>query len=186
MSDRLLIYHCSPTLAGLKTGSMFSCMCDSLAEAEQAIAEWNRILEPKGLRTIILRFRNSRALIYVYRYSHLMTDLMQPGVSEFLKECGYENMKVEYMIQRLSDRIGNSEKFPHEIGLFLGYPLEDVKSFIANCGRNSCMTGYWKVYNNLDEARKTFMRYTKCTNVYTQKMKEGTSLDRLTVRSRYA
>ena len=29
MSEDLLIRHCSPTLAGIKTGNLFSCACAS-------------------------------------------------------------------------------------------------------------------------------------------------------------
>ena len=32
MSEELLIAHCSPTMAGLKTGSLFTCPMQSRAE----------------------------------------------------------------------------------------------------------------------------------------------------------
>ena len=51
--------------------------------------------------------------------------------------------------------------FPHELGLLLGYPVEDVLGFIRNEGRNYLYCGYWKVYGDVDAARITFDRYNQ-------------------------
>lgn len=51
-------------------------------------------------------------------------------------------------------------EFPHELGLFLGYPLLDVEGFINNDGKNYLMNGYWKVYQNVEYALNTFKIYT--------------------------
>ena len=50
-------------------------------------------------------------------------------------------------------------EFPHEIGLFLGYPVEDVKGFIKNRGKNCLYSGYWKVYGKMAEKAKLFERF---------------------------
>ena len=39
------------------------------------------------------------------------------------------------------------------------YPLRDVEMYIKNQGQNSLMTGYWKVYDNLENAKETFKKY---------------------------
>ena len=69
MSEELIIRHCSPTLAGLKTGSLFSCPFHSAEELRGGIAALNKTLVPKGLRVLPLQAKNGRALIYVYRVS---------------------------------------------------------------------------------------------------------------------
>ena len=71
--------------------------------------------------------------------------------------------------------------FPHEIGLFLGYPLEDVQGFIENCGKNYRLCGCWKVYGDPQAALRCFARYEKCARVYLQCYQNGHSLSRLTV-----
>lgn len=63
-------------------------------------------------------------------------DLRREGVEEILKECGYAGTSAEKALDHLERRIGQCEEFPHEIGLFLGYPLGDVRGFIENQGRN--------------------------------------------------
>ena len=48
------------------------------------------------------------------------------------------------------------QSFPHEIGVILGYPLEDVKGYMENGGQKCLLNGYWKVYNNPEEAKRKF------------------------------
>jgi hypothetical protein len=47
-------------------------------------------------------------------------------------------------------------EFPHEMGLLLGYPVEDVIGFVDNKGKDSLYTGYWKVYGNKDKKLRLF------------------------------
>ena len=48
----------------------------------------------------------------------------------------------------------NTKNFPHEIGVFLGYPLDDVIGFIEH--KPYYLVGDWKVYQNVNEAKKQF------------------------------
>ena len=73
----------------------------------------------------------------------------------------------------LRKRFATDDGFPHEIGLFLGYPLGDVMGYIENAGRNSKCSGCWKVYCNECEAMKLFAKFDKCKNVYRQLFAEG-------------
>ena len=65
---------------------------------------------------------------------------------------GYTEGSAEEMLGRLADRIGmyagRELVFPHEIGVFLDYPLADVEGFIRNAGRDYLLSGYWKVYHD--------------------------------------
>ena len=47
MSEDLLIRHCSPTLAGIKTGNLFSCACPSRKDLTRDLCRLNRKLVPK-------------------------------------------------------------------------------------------------------------------------------------------
>lgn len=71
--------------------------------------------------------------------------------------------------------------FPHEIGVFLGYPIEDVIGFINNKGCNFKCCGYWKVYGDKEKAIKEFARYDKCRMIYTKLWNQGRSILKLTV-----
>ena len=71
--------------------------------------------------------------------------------------------------------------FPHEIGVFLGYPLGDVEGFIANRGRNFTCCGCWKSYGDPDAARRHFAQLNKCTAVYLRLFHSGTPVLKLAV-----
>jgi len=167
MLDKMLIEHCSPTLGGLKTANLFSHPYSSGEELNSTISAWNKELNPKGVSLYILCIRGERALVYVCRTSMLENDLQSSGVPEFLMGYGYRKVSPSYCIEKLRERLQRSPVFPHEIGLFLGYPLEDVRGFIDNAGQNCKCAGYWKVYCNERETVKLFMKFKKCREIYT-------------------
>ena len=79
--------------------------------------------------------------------------------------------------------LAKAEGFPHEIGVFLDYPLEDVVGFIENAGQNYKCSGCWKVYCNECETRKLFAKYKKCREVYRRLWSQGRDIRTLTVAS---
>ena len=89
MSDELIVRHCSPTLAGLKAGSLFSCRCDSPCALTAELRRLIRALAPKGLRVLPLQVREGRALIYHYRPRALEKELRSSGARRLLEERGY-------------------------------------------------------------------------------------------------
>ena len=89
MSEELVVRQCAPTLAGIKTGSLFSCPCDSPEELRQEVRRINRLLAGKGLCLLPLRFDGSRALLYLYRPSRLRQDLEDAEAVRLLEESGY-------------------------------------------------------------------------------------------------
>lgn len=181
MSEEMLIRHCSPTLAGIKTGSMFSCSYESIEKMRAAVRLWNKALSKKGIRLVPLRYCRNRALIYIYRPSRLKNDLTDKAACNILKSCGYCEKTPESCISRLVKRLAECSEFPHEIGLFLGYPPEDVSGFINNKASGCKCVGCWKVYGDEAAARKTFEKYKKCTEVYYTQYTNGRSVERLTV-----
>lgn len=179
--ERQLIIHCSPTLASIKSANLFNYSYTSEDELEKQLADLNVQLGEKGIFLQALCRRNNKALIYVYRKNHLQKDLNRPGVGRFLRRYGYEQMEVEYALHRLKERLEKEGAFPHEIGIFLGYPLGDVIGFIQNAGKNCKCLGCWKVYCNECEAVKLFNRYQKCRTVYERLWENGRTVWQLTV-----
>ncbi len=84
----------------------------------------------------------------------------------FLAEQGYPDLRVEPAVDLLCARLAQGGAFPHEIGLFLGYPIDDVVAFIAHKGRDCLCCGCWKCYTDAEAAQKAFCRFRKCTSVY--------------------
>lgn len=74
-------------------------------------------------------------LVYVYRPTQVAAILQRGDVQDFLQSEGYTPGDAESMLAQLSQRLCCEEDFPHEIGVFLGYPLADVIGFIQNRGK---------------------------------------------------
>ena len=100
---------------------------------------------------------------------------------KFLRKYGYETSKSGECLDRLKRRFEESDCFPHEIGLFLDYPLSDVIGFIEQGGKNCKCCGVWKVYSNECETKALFDRFRKCTEVYQKVFARGRTLAQLTV-----
>ena len=112
MSDQYLVRHCAPTLAGLKTGSLFTCPYGCREELFCSIRRMNQRLLPKGLRVLPLRCSEHKALIYIYRPKKLTRDLTDPAAAEILQQHGYDNKTCERSIGNF-DSLANAVKYFH-------------------------------------------------------------------------
>jgi len=179
--ENYLIKHCSPTLASIKTANLFSYAFSCAKEFEYDLQRVNKVLNEKGVYVESLRVRGGKALIWVYRKSQLEERLQQADIARFLELYGYQLKQLSDVVKRLKERVFDSEKFPHEIGVFLGYPLSDVIAFIKYGGKHSKCTGCWKVYTNEYEAVRLFEMYERCHKVYRKMFLLGKSVKQLTV-----
>ena len=159
MSEDLLIRHCSPTLAGIKTGNLFSCVCPCRKELTRLVSGLNKKLVPMGIRILPLRVCQGRALIYVYRPHALENDLTDHQARELLLRYGYTPENLNACVIHLISRLRSEEEFPHEIGL----------------------QGCWKVYGDEKAAKRIFEKYDLCSKIYFQQWKQGRSIEQLTV-----
>jgi len=178
--ENLLIIHCSPTLIGLKQANLFSCPIEEDNKILSDLERYNTLLNPKGIYFKVLYQCNSRFFIMAYRKQPLLASLQEQKVVTFLSNIGYPLSSSandsENILDYLSSRITGCDEFPHEIGLFLGYPAEDVFAFIENRGENYKFCGYWKVYSNEEAMKKLFRQYRKCTEVLLTKAQAGTPI----------
>ena len=181
MSEDLIIKHCSPTLAGLKTANLFSCVYSQNQEVEQYAQDFNRRFSCKGVKMLPLEFGKTRALIYVFRPTQLEKDLSDSQAKAILVSMGYKSFDCQSCLNRLKSRMKQCPKFPHEIGLFLGYPPEDVRGFILHKGNCCKCCGCWKVYGNEERALRAFAKYKKCSDIYYSKWLQGTPINKLVV-----
>lgn len=179
MSDELIVSQCSPTLAGLKTGNMFSAELTSKADTLKRIRSLNLRLAPHGICLLPLRFTEKRVLIYMYSPKRLCADLEQPQVRKLLCGLGYDLSSAGSCIARLRRRMVEDGEFPHEVGLFLGYPAEDVRGFIENRAAHCKYVGFWKVYGDVDAAKMKFESFEKCTLDNCGRLRRGCTLEQL-------
>lgn len=181
VKEQLLIEHCSLTLANLKAGNLFRYFLESQEEIDEYLNYWNGQMNKKGVYLTIVKQCEETALIYVYRKSSLMQVLEREEIQNFLKRYGYEDFSIEGCITHLRKQFQRNCTFPHEIGVFLEYPLEDIVGFIENKGRNYKCVGCWKVYGDEKNAEKLFTKFKKCQCIYRQQYLSGRDIMKLTV-----
>ena len=176
-----LIGNCAPTLAGLKSANLFRYRYRDADTVLAELSEVNRLLNERGVYVEALCWESNAVLVYAYRRSHLERELQGEQAREILSRYGYPMGDLEGSIAFLKKRLKGYTCFPHEIGIFLGYPPEDVKGFIENRGKNCQYCGLWKVYGNAQERRKLFCKLQKCSEVYLRVFAEGRELTQMTV-----
>lgn len=181
MNEELLVAQCSPTMAGIKTGNMFTCPINNKHELSKSVRKLNTKLIPRGVRLLILRYRGERALVYMYRPERLKQDLSDETAVKILSQKKYPVGNPEKCVIELIRRFHQDREFPHEVGLFLGYPAEDVKGFIVNGAKCAKCVGTWKVYGDEEKARHSFTQYEICTRVYSDCYHKYNSFDQLVV-----
>lgn len=171
-----LAFHSAPTLLGVKCANMISISSEELDIDVQA-EYFNLKAVSKGLRCRKLCSCGKKALLLVYSEKLLSARLADSEIRALLEKYGYGlDLTVEKCLDKLSERIRENGDFPHEIGVFLGYPIEDVVGFIENKGAGYKFCGCWKVYGCEESAKRTFANYKKCRKFLCDKLDNGADI----------
>ena len=177
-----LITYCAATLAGHKAGSLFCYRNHPTERWAHILDEWMEDLGHKGLAARVLCRGSYANQIYVYRPEMLRRTLDDPQVAQFLISLGYDRLDdLDHTLSQLAAHFRDKHEFPHELGVFLDYPLADVRGFIAHGGQNYLAKGYWKIYDQADRTQKRFELFKKCSQVYLRCYRAGQPVSRLTV-----
>ena len=176
--ESLMVEQCAPTLAGIKPASLFRCSRKTTENIRQAVARWDRALSEMGLRMVVLKEcpNTGDCMIYLYRPELVGRLFSDEAYLLFLDRCGYRRGSIPALLAQLSHRLCLEQDYPHEIGLFLGYPLSDVIGFIENKGWNYTCCGCWKSYGDPVKAQAYFDLCHQCTSLYRELYAQGTDI----------
>ena len=173
--ENFLVYKTSWVIAGVKPAVTIGFK----KKDEKIYENWNlygkNFIGDINLKYIELRQNDDSIILMIYDEEVLKRDLNRKDVIDFLVDIGYpEEVEINQYVKTLKDRY---EKYhcPHELGLFLGIPFEDVKDFMECTTKKCLLCGYWKVYNNSDEAKMIFSQYDEIKNYTMKNMLEGNS-----------
>lgn len=172
-----LYLNCSPTLKKIKPSNIFTLHKNRYPNWKQDLAECRSTLLRHGFNLILLQENSRFVVVMVYHPAVLQRCLSQKELSAYLQSLGYhQTLPLDAKLSLLSQRF-HQDKFPHEIGFFLGYPLDDVTGFIANHGENSKYTGDWKVYGDVTLAKRLFQAYRASRSNVVNQARCGAELD---------
>lgn len=151
-----LVLQCAPVISGWKISNLLKIS----SENEELLIS---ILRGTGLSYYKIFEHNLEGFFFIYRKELLEAYLNGKEARLLLKQEGYEEFALEKVFDRFQSRYAEymerKEEFPHEIGILLGYPIEDVNGFIKNKGKNSLYTGYWKVYEQSEKKQRLFRQF---------------------------
>lgn len=167
--------HAALTLLGIKPGSLISFKKSDFDDFDFLLSSYRKRFARKGILLCVLSENEEYAHIFFYRKPMLEEVLKKENAWKILLSLGYPQ-NILLSIAYLKRKYCINGVFPHEIGLFLGYPPEDVRGFIENKGRNFLICGYWKVYANEQETREVFDNYASRTREFCDKLSKGASI----------
>ena len=117
---------------------------------------WQRhgsgLVEAGGLMAVELVDRRDSLLLLLYNPVALAALLAGKGVVAVLRRTGYPDpADMAAALAELQSRL-QCGTFPHEIGVFLGYPLKDVLGFMGLAKVQFTCQGPWKSMETLPAA----------------------------------
>ena len=173
--ERTLAYHGAPAMTGIKPADLIAWGDPAVCQSA-FFQEYREQLAWRGIQLRVLWRGSPRCLLLVYRAQRLEGQLADPAVRCLLAREGYPvDGTLEEMLSALEARL-SGESFPHEVGLFLGYPPEDVEGFRFHQGQNCKLSGCWKVYSDVERARQCFRRYGLCRAALCRRLRRGAAL----------
>ncbi len=178
--EESLAYLCAPCFAGLKPANLISISMElykQLPEMDMAF------LNEKAFYIKELCLCEKCAKILVYNKKALEELFLQEEFCNAIELFGYSiRNSPDEILDKVAQKIKHAhsvtgckrkELFPHEIGLFLGYPIYDVLEYYKRSGRDSILTGYWKVYSSPEQATKIFSQYNACKEHFALQIQKG-------------
>lgn len=176
-----LVVQCAPMISGIKISNLL------IVERSMA-AQVRRVLNRSGISWFLLLENEEKVTYLLYCKEELEDYLKEKNVCQSMKRFGYENLDLSVVLSQFQKRyesyMSQRGGFPHEMGLLLGYPVEDVEGFIKNQGRNYLYSGYWKVYGHVEEKVALFERYEEARKLLLQFLAKGFCVKDMIAESR--
>ena len=168
-----LALQCAPLITGLKVSILLI-----ISKGNEEVVK--RILNRTGISYYRLIQTRTKTTFLLFRRNELEEFLSDENVRNVLMKAGYKSLQIDKILRTFSLRyeayIQGDKSFPHEMGLLLGYPVEDVVGFVENNGKNFLYSGYWKVYENQKAKVKLFDKFKVAEETLIHLLSNGLSM----------
>jgi hypothetical protein len=108
--------------------------------------------------TISLLKTSTKTKVFCYNEKALENVLKTPRIKHFLTTIGYQGLTPRRVISELLIKLKHNQSFPHEIGIFLGYPLKDVMGFMGIIPLKAVDHLGWHVYGNPSQSLAVYKK----------------------------
>ena len=178
----LLAYHGAPTLQGVKPAVLVRPAFASRDLQSALPFAVSFIKRHFRVETACLAAGKSDPLLLLYEPRLVAHCLSAPEAASLLEKLEYRHVRpvaLLAVIAQLSRRCAGS-RFPHEVGLLLGYPPPDVRDFMCGTTRPSRRCGCWQTGGCADMSVNCQNRYRAAKLRVAQVLVEsGLEADRL-------
>ncbi len=168
-----LVLQCAPLIVGLKMSNLFIIQ-------NEHISKMYRLLKESRISYYVFLVTEKMSTLFLYDREKLENFLSKKQTRLFFQEEGYLDFDLQKVLFRFRCQYrlywSGKRDFPHELGLLLGYPIEDVNGFILNKGKKSLYTGYWKVYDDVQGKKELFRMYELAKETLIQLVFNGISI----------
>ncbi len=160
---RFLLVKTAAVRRGVKPGELLRvrhCYEGVNAEGLRVCLYRSDIYGILGLDYVELTVEEKSSLVLFYNPHVLAGTLAEPRNARWLTRMGYPPAaSLHDLLAHLVRRAGRCD-LPHEVGIFIGYPLKDVAGFISRLPATPVHHGAWRVYGSAAEsvARMTLYR----------------------------
>jgi len=108
---------------------------------------------------IELKVEENSSLVLFYNPDTLAKTLDDSKNRAWLESAGYpKGAKVEGFLNELKARAATCA-LPHEVGIFIGYPLKDVDGFVRRLPVTPGHHGPWRVYGKVGDSLRRMREY---------------------------
>lgn len=168
-----LALQCAPLITGLKVSNLLI-----IPKGNEEVVK--RILNRTGISFYRLIQTRTKTTFLLFRRNELEEFLSDENVKNVFIRAGYKSLQIGKILRTFSLRyeayMQGDKCFPHEMGLLLGYPVEDVVGFVENNGKNFLYSGYWKVYENQKAKVKLFDKFKVAEETLIHLLSNGLSM----------
>ena len=168
----VIIRNAGPTIKKHKTSSLINFSSSNRNLNNMWNRYKNEVKDKLDVDYFELKKDATNTFVLFYNSEKVESAIRDNKNMQFLKRFGYnENMDIKQCLLLLGQRF--ECMCPHEIGIFLGYPLEDVVSFVDFPKSKCKMVGYWKVYHDIEKAEIIFNKYDEIKSTIMRLMMTG-------------
>jgi len=127
----------------------------------------------KKMNYIEFKTSNGCPKVIFYNPISLNETLSDVRILKFLKGYGYpEEYSLDIYLNHLARKM-EIEGMPHEIGVFLGYPLKDVLGFLGHPSLKLTKVNGWHVYGDPTLSDMKYNSFMEAKNIIREKLKLG-------------
>ncbi len=161
-----LALEAAEVLAGVKPANLIRVVNRKQICGRNLYLLWKKygmdLICGSNIKVEVLREKDEALLLLFYSPELLERRLSGKCASTFLRKVGYDNPAcLLSVLKHLKSRVGENS-VPHEIGVFLGYPLKDVAAFMGWTDLPVTCQRLWKIFGHCRRSVALADNYLSC------------------------